>query len=119
STGCPERLSANDLGGRAKTGVRTTFVCVAPRRLYLRGRLVSGGQTRWNVRSPASRRRPLRQRRKDPRLSHTDYGRRLQLVVSRLSARPGPAGCARPLAVCLYVGQPRVLVEGLAESTEL
>ena len=52
------------------------------------------------------------------RLSRADRRRRLSRAVSRVSRRSRSAGCARALAVRLHVGQPRVLVEGLAEPAE-
>ncbi len=35
--------------------------------------------------------------------------------LQRLSGRPRPAGCPRPLAIRRHVGQPRILVAGMAE----
>ena len=47
-----------------------------------------------------------------------DDGRGLPRALPRLPRGPGPPGRPRALAVRLRVGQPRVLVEGVAEPAE-
>ena len=115
--GACERLPPDDLRGRARRRSRAPRLRAAPRRLHLRDRLVSGGPAAGHVRPPHPRRRPLPERREDRRLPHPDHARRLPRRLPRLPARPRPAGRARPLAVRLHVGQPRVLVAGAGRAS--
>ena len=89
------------------------------RRLRLRDRLVPGGPAAGHVRPPPARHRPLPDRREDQRLPRP--ARRSTTTARSIAptCRPRPPGRPRALAVRLHVGQPRVLLEGVAEPAEL
>ena len=87
----------------------------APGRLRLRGGRVPRGPARGPpLRPPPAVSDPLPGRREGARVPRARDGGRLSRALSRLPPGPGPAGRARPLAVRGHVGQPRVLVDGLA-----
>ena len=113
-----ERIPANDLGGRAEERRGAIGFRAPSRGLRLRGCLVSRGACD-DVRGADPRRRPVPPRRQGCGLPHSGDGGRLSRALSRLSARPRSPGRACTLAIRLHVGQPRVLVERLAESAEL
>ena len=101
---------------RAQAG-RPARLHPAPWRLHLRDRRISGG-SEDSLRPDDLRGRAHPGRREDRKFPFSADSRRLSRRLQRLSRRSRFAGRTGPLAVRGHLGQPRILVAGLAEHPE-
>ncbi len=112
--GQAQRLSPDDLRGRTRCRRRPARFRSAPGRFHLRGRPVSRrGEDPLRPHDLRGRAHPGRPQGRQ--LPHPADRRRLPGHLQGLSRRSRPPGRARALAVRLHLGQPRVLLAGLAE----